>query len=783
MGTSIMYQKQGVKLKVGINVLLICCSFFIVQAKSQALVYEPVDLDPELNSQSNPQLVLKKAIKRTSGQYIVSYKGFTVPDNMVIQGFEINYKVELAAESTLNPATTSFDFSFEKPQGDVAFLDTQGGKYNHFKADWFGENIIKITATDNSSGDVAVIYDKVFVDFASRRVMGGDAESLTRSQRDNIARDSINNIQNASKGMAYLPADYSRGDATSDEISKGFYQTTEPRVLKTSTGAILQTTQARRIGSNDAPPGQGIVVSRSTDFGASWGDEILLAQNGDDLWGYTGMIELDGVLYIYADAGHPSHQGSNLIDRGIYTFTSLDDGVTWSQKKRHDQLSDLIGFTSTTIPRGNAITTNLLEVPGLTLDGIEAPAGQGLLLHTYADGYIFASIDGGVKWAKVADSLAYANAATNGYHKAIHLNNEIGWDVIDNADKDIYAVFRRQADTGYKDEYVFSKTMTTGDLGIHFKHIFNQELGNFPAKRAHHDMFKIATGPDQGKFIFSRPGSYSRANPRLAITTEPLAEVVSDMFTEVSLYDGLAWGQSGVVYLEDGLPSTQGMGKDAILLVSESEPMDTSSHQIINLKPDGKGKDERYTTSALILSMDYFNALAGALSKIPGATPGSSGFEAIEGWTGYPKQQQPTAFSSVTDNTGTVWAGAGYIWHHTDATVSHSGSQALALGLDTSGVSQLTITPPTLTDIEEISFYYKSYSDSSTSLTASLEYQMVPDGDWYSLWDGYWSRVSNLQNYTKAVIPVNRFGVYSLRLSVKGLKGLIFDDFIIKPIK
>jgi hypothetical protein len=51
------------------------------------------------------------------------------------------------------------------------------------------------------------------------------------------------------------------------------------------------------------------------------------------------------------------------------------------------------------------------------------------------------------------------------------------------------------------------------------------------------------------------------------------------------------------------------MGKDAIIVISESEPINMSHHQIINLKPNGKGKDERYTTSALIFSLDYFNAL------------------------------------------------------------------------------------------------------------------------------------------------------------------------------
>ena len=556
-------------------------------------------------------LTLKKTIERPKGEYIVSFPGFSVPEGMVIQGFNVHYDVSLADSSSLNAETTEFNFYFVKARGNVAFLGEAGRHNNYFKADYFGENIIKVVATDQLTGSWAEITDTVCVDFASRRVVGGNAEDLTSGQKAKMNQNGIHDLRNPSPGMAFLPEDIHRGDVGSDQIVKGFFQTTEPRIIKTSTGALLQTTQARRIGSNDAPVGQGVIVSRSEDQGASWKHELLLAQDRNDFWGYTGMMEVGSTLYIYMSAGHPSHQHNNLKDRGIYYFTSSDDGRTWSEKIRHNQLSDALKFTPENIPRGVAITTNMLEVSGLSVDGITAPEGLGFLMHTYFRGYIFATLDGGINWIKVADSVAYENGKTNGLGKPIYLNNEMSWEVLDNSAEDIYVVFRRQATSGYKREYVFSKEMKSGNLGIKFTGLYNCSLANLKARRCHHGMSKITQGSDAGKLIFSYQGSGSRYHPRLAITKKPIGEqgIYKGMYKEVSLYDDLAWGYTDVVYLEDGLLHTCGMGKDAIVMFGESEPMNVTNHQIINLKPNGKGLDERYTTSLLIFSMDYYNAL------------------------------------------------------------------------------------------------------------------------------------------------------------------------------
>jgi hypothetical protein len=755
--------------------LLTSLTFLVL---STQVIADPLVFN-EVNSSS--QLILTKAIDKPTGEYIVSYANFVVPDGMVIQGFNVHYDVNFPATSTLNPATTTFAFSFDKSQGNVSFLAPQGSDTNYFKADYFGESVIKIIATDSANGATAEILDSVFVDFASRRILGGDAEHLTSAQQADVHDNNAHDIRSSTPGMAYLPTDHSRGDVNSDEIIKGFFETTEQRALKTSTGALLQTSHTRRIGSNDAPPGQGVMVSRSVDHGATWGDEILLVQHADDLWGYTGMIEVSGTLYIYVDAGHPSHQGNNLIDRGIYYFTSTDDGETWSEKIRHDQLSTLLGFTSSLIPRGNAVTNNLLKVPGLTIDNVVAPAGQGLLMHTYASGYILGSVDGGTNWIMVADSAAYADATTNGYGQAIYLENEIAWEVLDNSNQDIYALFRRQASSGYKNEYVFSKNMSSGTLGVTFTGLYDQSLANIPARRAHHDMVKVDSGADVGRLIYSTPGNYYRHSPRIAITNEAIGEqgVSSGMYTLVSLYDNLAFGQSSVVYLQDGLANTQGMGKDAIVVIAETEPMDIVSHQIIDLKPDGKGKDERYTTSLLIFSMDYYDALANF--KVPLENVfGGTRFESDEGWTDFPVQSSATAFSNITDINGNAWSGDGYIWHQDDTGLPHSGEQVMALGLNTSGYASVEITPGTQ-GIKEVSFFIKRFSSNTSAIAATVDYGI--GSGWVNAWSETYQGDSIPSNYTKITVPINQAENVNIRLGISGTKGLIFDDFSIVPFK
>ena len=600
-------------------------------------------------------LLVQKEVKATSGQYLQSYDGQELPEGMVVQGMEIHYAVTLPAGHGLDEASTQYTFRFEKKQGDVKFLGTQGDTTNHFRADWYGENVIIIQAKDKDN-KVIMVKDKVFVHFASRRVLGGDAEGLTEDQRNDAFRDEIHDIGNPQKGMAFLPRDHSRGDPVSEEMERGFYFVKEPRLFTTSKGTLLVTTHiGRRNGpgevrvDTDSHIGQGIALSRSTDHGNSWDGQILTQQNRNH-WGYTAMVEVEedhngkkvNAIYVYVSAGSWNHNVSrswqpwNNVDyRGIYYFKSIDDGATWTEPIEHVGLNKVVlkgtkpvtrnGITYGNVPTGIGPTTNILKVPGLVLDGQTAPEGQGLLLHTYAWGYMFASIDGGTTWKKVADY--------NGCDDVVMLN-EVAWEVLDNDNQDIYMLFR--AGGSYKLEYVITKEMTSSTdkkhCGLTFRAKHNRSLENVPGNTAHHWMDVVPQGPDKGTLLFSTPGNrpaYKRYHAWLWVSREPITgekTITSNLFhTPARVKHDIGWGQSAVEYLKSGLSNTRDMGKDAIVLVGESEPMHKDTHQIIDLKPDNiltsaKFADERLTATTFVLSREYLelllNPVAGAGSSV-----------------------------------------------------------------------------------------------------------------------------------------------------------------------
>ena len=621
-----------------------------------------VDVGSAVNGDvSIGSLLVQKEVKAIPGRYLQSYDGQELPGGVVVQGMEIHYAVTLPEGHGLDEASTQYTFRFEKKQGNVKFLGTQGDATNHFRADWYGENVIIIQAKDDD-GKVIMVKDKVFVHFATRRIMGGDAEGLTKSQRDNAFRDEIHDIRNPQRGMAFLPRDHSRGDPDSEEMKRGFYFVKEPRLFTTSKGTLLATHHiAKKAGpgevrvGTDANIGQGIAVSRSRDHGHSWDGEILVQQKRNH-WGYTAMVEVEEVhngkkvdaIYMYVSAGH-SHQNiqpwANVDYRGIYYFKSIDDGVTWTGPTEHVGLNKVVlkgtkpvtmdGITYGNVPRGMSPTTNILKVPGLVLDGQTAPEGQGLLLHTYSWGYMHASIDGGTTWKKVADHNACLG---------VEMLNEVAWEVLDNDAQDIYMLFRETGFQGsgyrytYKPEYVITREMTSSTnsnhCGLTFRAKHGRSLGNVPGNSSHHWMDVVPQGPDKGTLLFSNPGSriaYDRYHAWLWVSREPITgekTITSNLFqTPARVKHDVGWGQSAVEYLKSGLSNTRDMGKDAIVLVGESEPIHKDTHQIIDLKPDNtytgdKFSDERFTATTFVLSWEYLelllNPVAGAGSS---ATP------------------------------------------------------------------------------------------------------------------------------------------------------------------
>ena len=152
-------------------------------------------------------------------------------------------------------------------------------------------------------------------------------------------------------------------------------------------------------------PGQGIVLARSEDHGNTWRSRLLV-QDDNHHWGYSSFVEVGTTLYLYVMAGHnepiswlprqnfaSTGRGPfNTQHRGMYYFTSTDDGRTWSPPTRHNGLSVSLGipfrnsYSSTSFPLGVAPTTNILKVPNLQLDGRGSSLGYGVTVRYWRDG-------------------------------------------------------------------------------------------------------------------------------------------------------------------------------------------------------------------------------------------------------------------------------------------------------------------------------------------------------------------------------------------------------------
>ena len=661
---------------------------------------------------------------------------------MVVQGAEVRYRASLPDGSPLDAGSVEYSYAFLRRQGDVEFLtqdDDGDTATNRFRADGYGENLIEVTATDGN-GSKATVLDTVLVHFSSSRALGGNAENLPDSMRTDMATDidTRHDLTMDPPGMAYLPdncrpTDCPRGDTTTREIQKGFYLTKAPRMMITSQGTLLAALVGIRVNGpgegqhREVQSGSGIVTARSDDHGVTWKTQLVI-QEDKEVWGFVGMVEVknvagdDGVardtVYLYASGGH--FQGSEAPGvsqkrRGTYYFTSTDDGRTWSSEpQRHDDIYKLT-FTGSyltpnspsqdgNIPKGHQPATNLLHVPGLMLDGVEAPAGRGLLMHTYEEGYIFASINGGVNWSKVATYNGCAN---------VNMMNEIAWAVLPNDNGDIYMMFRRNSQVGHNLEYVITKEVRTGNCGLTFRGKYNQALENIGARGAHHWMTVIPRGEHRDKLLFSTPGDPLRGKRHharlwLSKAIRGSATVNSGMYRQARVKNEIAWHQSAVGYLRTGLPNTRDMGKDAIVLVSESEPIHRETYQFMDLQPDHRSKvlyeftygDERFTVTALVLSQDYLNTLLGAkalstLSAASSASLSESGGPVEVTVTaqlstavvlGAPAFEAPLAIS------GTAWRGLDYGLEGTASVTIQPGQST--------GVTVLTITPVDDADAE-----------------------------------------------------------------------------------
>ena len=743
------------------------------------------------------ELTLSKRIVRTPGRYLQSLPDQVLSGGMVVQGAEVHYQASLPQNSPLDLNSVEYSYAFVRKQGDVEFLaqdDDGNTATNRFRADWYGENIVEVTATD-AAGKKAAVSDKVFVHFASRRILGGAAENLTQDQKDNIFRPDIHDRREASPGMAFVPGDIARADPASQKVAKGFHKVTEEKLLKTSRGTLLVASHIStiypKLPRGDMVPGQGIALSRSGDFGNTWRN-MLLVQQDDHLWGFPAFVEVGNAVYLYVLAGHPEtvnyfpSQGwggpYNTKYRGIYYFKSTDDGLTWSQPTRHDGLSTTVGIpwkesysSADTFPKGAQPSTNILKVPNLQLDGKVSPLGYGLLLHAYGTGSMLASLDDGATWSKVANHNGHVNVA---------MHTEPAWTVLDNDDGDIYMIFRD--DFGrFKQEYVMSREMQTGSSGLTFKAKHRQSLGNARGRAAHHWLTTIRSGEQRGRLLYSTPGAYTRHHVDLLVSRQAIqgqATIGSNLFGTARVKEGVGWGYSAVEYLEADLENTRGMGKDAVVLVGESEPIHKQTHQIIDLKPDRRGHDERFAATAYLVSWEYVEHL---LREWEERTARALSFEPEEDWpTG--TRGQYRAFSDFTDKHGHRWQGNAHVFRgikdiwisntaeHADRIEARNGFQVMALGYSTAQPSSVVLNPAGAGGVAAVSFYVKRFAHNLDAIKLVVEHNA--GSGWQVALDRTYSGVAIPSSYTWVHVPINQPGDVQLRFRVEGTYGLLIDD-------
>lgn len=113
-----------------------------------------------------------------------------------------------------------------------------------------------------------------------------------------------------------------------------------PAVVRTKSNTLLAFAEARRDGGGDAG-NIDLVVRRSKDGGASWGDMIVVWDDGDNTCGNpspvvdvsTGRVVLLMTWNRGSDSEHAIMHNTSQDTRRVFVCHSDDDGQSWSQPR------------------------------------------------------------------------------------------------------------------------------------------------------------------------------------------------------------------------------------------------------------------------------------------------------------------------------------------------------------------------------------------------------------------------------------------------------------------
>ncbi|GGW36300.1 sialidase family protein [Arenibacter certesii] len=508
--------------------------------------------------------------------YFKTHPDHMLPNDMVIQKFQVQMEAKVHGSKD----NLTYQYEIIEAQGDAKLLNQKNlnrffsSNKNIFLADWYGPNIIKVTAKNNTGDFITSTLDTIFVHFSHTQMAGGDIKNLDKKYTGHeYITGKIINDSLVYKGMRFLPSDISKGDPRYEGTKFGAYQTKEPRVIALDNGVLVASYHFQIKGANDAPPGLTLVMTRSLDGGKTWIDDQILMQDINGVVAYTSMVQWGDEIHCYFSGGHSSHPHANKY-KGVYRTISTDLGKTWSQPESMNEMTKLLTSKIDTIAPNQSPSTNALFIPDMEWKGKKEDA---YIVPFYVDPVKFLiTMDGGKSWDIFYDSLEYPE-----YMGEL---NEISWALLE--DRTIYVVSRRQSKTGYKNEMLFDLKGNPTFIG--------QTRKNHKARRCHQGAVAVPEGPFKGRIAVASNFSGDREEATIAISNTSNAE----KFTTKFLTTNAGWGYCHI----DWNPKLKGF-----VLVGESEPFD-ENEQVIHMN-NGPDRNERFSLKFFAFSPEYYDTL------------------------------------------------------------------------------------------------------------------------------------------------------------------------------
>ena len=122
--------------------------------------------------------------------------------------------------------------------------------------------------------------------------------------------------------------------------SNGYNTFRIPSIIKTKTGSLLAFAEGRKNNASDSGD-IDIVIRRSEDNGKTWGDLIIIRDDGENVCGNpspvldkkTGNIFLLSTWNLGRDTESMIINETSEDTRRIYVMSSRDGGISWSEPK------------------------------------------------------------------------------------------------------------------------------------------------------------------------------------------------------------------------------------------------------------------------------------------------------------------------------------------------------------------------------------------------------------------------------------------------------------------